>query len=112
MQKMERDRERIPPSWVKNSVYGARVFYFAMYACYYYSAFKYASKYSKSITEGDYIYLTYSLGTHLLAIYFFLTTGSDPGWADEHTDDCVAMIGSEGRGSTAAGFGGDAGKLM
>lgn len=59
-----------------------------MYALFYYCAFKYPSQLSKALKAGDWGYFFYVIGTHIGAIYFFLTTGDDPGWADEHQDDC------------------------
>ena len=78
-----------PPSWVEQSLYSARAFYFITYALYYYCSFKYPSQLSKAWKAGGYGYFCYAVGTHLAAIYFFLTTGRNPGWADEHQNDCV-----------------------
>ena len=68
---------------------GARSFYFITYFFYYYCAFKYPSELSKGLKDGSYISFSITIVTHLVAIHLFLTTGDDPGWADEHMNDKV-----------------------
>lgn len=55
---------------------------------FYYCSFKYPSQLSKALDNGGYGYFFYYIGVHIAAIYFFLTAGADPGWADEHQNDC------------------------
>ena len=39
--------------------------------------------------SGAYISFGFDVIMHVTAIYLFLTTGDDPGWADEHQNDKV-----------------------
>ena len=59
-----------------------------MYAGYYVCAFRYNSQLAKALWNGDYAYVVFVIVTHIFTIYFFLTAGSNPGWADEHQDNC------------------------
>ena len=73
----------------KNIVYSCRAFYFTIYGLYYFCAFYYPSQLSKALRDGDYFYFIYIIAVHLGAVFFFMTAGNDPGWADEHLDSCV-----------------------
>ena len=70
-------------------VYSCRLFYFTIYSLYYFCGMYYPSQISNGFRDGDYAYLLWIFGTHFWAAYFFMTAGSDPGWADEHGIDNV-----------------------
>ena len=72
---------RVPSENVKNSKQAANGFYFFLYGCFYLSVILYPNKIRDSIfTNG--LYFGYFAVIHLLAIYFFLTSGNNPGYLD------------------------------
>ena len=65
---------------VKNSLYGARVFYFVIKLVLFYLAFTYPNRLYEKLKEPGYGYLGVLAITLLLSVYFFLTSGHNPGF--------------------------------
>ena len=74
---------------VENSVWAARAFYFILYGLFYLSCILYQNKLRDAImfVDGSFIgnvaYVVYYFTISGAAIYFFMTTGKNPGFVDE-----------------------------
>ena len=74
---------------VDQSVWGARTFYFVLYGLFYFSCLLYQNKLRDALLfkNGSFIgnlaYLIYFIGISGAAIYYFITTGKNPGFVDE-----------------------------
>ena len=61
---------------------GARVFYFSVYAFFYLSMIKYPNSLSQSMQDRDYVWVFFYLILHATAIFYFVTSGHDPGYVE------------------------------
>ena len=55
-----------------------------MYFFFYVAVVKYPNPLTNDLKDGSYLAFSIYIAMHLTAIYFFLTSGNNPGWADEH----------------------------
>jgi hypothetical protein len=84
-------RDNRTPDDVRNSVLGARLFYFFMFALFYVCVALYPNKMGAAFTNfnehilSSFCYLAYVMIVHLTAIWFFLTAGISPGFVDVTT---------------------------
>ena len=70
------------PLAVRQSSFGARMFYFGMYLGFYICVVKYPSGISKNLESGQYFSVFFYLALHIFTIYLFLTAGKNPGFAE------------------------------
>ena len=70
-------------------MWGARAFYFILYFFFYLSAYLYPNTLRDYLDSGRYLRFGLYFALHSIAIFFFLTSGSGPGWVtpDEALND-------------------------
>lgn len=65
---------------------GARGFYFSLYTFFYISAYMYQNTLTDYFKQKEYLSIVLYFMLHAFTIYLFLTTGDNPGWADQNED--------------------------
>ena len=67
---------------VKQSVYGARGFYFCMYIGFYYSVYLYPNALTINLRKGEYFWFILYFIVHIASIWFFMTSSNNPGYIE------------------------------
>jgi hypothetical protein len=75
-----------PIDHVNNSKNAANIFYFFLYICFYLSVVLYPNKLKDSLSTNG-LYFIYFLVIHLLAAYYFLTAGQNPGFLEQNNKE-------------------------
>lgn len=73
------------PENVTMSVYGARGFYFCMYAGFYTSSILYPNTLSEYVSHSHFFWLALYFAVHGSAMYYFVTAANNPGYLQAQT---------------------------
>ena len=76
---------------VRHSLYGCRIFYAVMYTLFYLAVYLYPNKLTDSLLYASCWFVPLSL----LAVYFFLTAGLDPGFVTQDKTSVDEELGIE-----------------